>query len=45
MIVPVTGKTVRPWGVLAGGGQLAATTTAEAAADLIMSVRKTTNVG
>jgi hypothetical protein len=28
MIVPVTGKTVRPWGTLAGGGQLAATATA-----------------
>lgn len=45
IIVPVTGKTVRPWGVLAGGGQLAATATAEAAADLLYSVRKTTNVG
>ena len=45
MIVPVAGKTVRPWGTLAGGGQLAATNNAETTTDLTYSVRKTTNVG
>lgn len=42
-LLPVTSKTVRPWGVLAGGGQLSTTSTAVVAADSTYSMRKTTN--
>ena len=43
MITPVKEKTVRPWGVLAGGGQLSTTSTAATATDSTYSMRKTTN--
>jgi len=44
-LIPVAEKTVRPWGVLAGGGQLSTTSTAAVDADSTYSMRKTTNVG
>jgi len=42
-LVPVAEKTVRPWGVLAGGGQKSDTATAVTDADSGYSVRKTSN--
>ena len=45
MVYPIAGKTVKAWGTLAGGGINDATNTAEVAADLTMSIRKTTNTG
>lgn len=44
-LIPVAEKTVRPWGVLAGGGQLSTTSQAVVDADSTYSMRKTTNVG
>jgi hypothetical protein len=44
-ILPVAEKTIRPWGVLAGGGQLSTTSQAVVDADSTYSMRKTTNVG
>jgi len=42
-LIPIAEKTVRPWGVLAGGGQLKTTSAAVVDADSTYSMRKTTN--
>lgn len=43
ILVPIVGKTVRPFGTMAGAGQFATATTAAVAADSLMSIRKTSN--
>jgi len=43
LLVPVASKTVRPFGTIAGGGQLSTTTVAAVTADNGYSMRKTTN--